>query len=150
MSSVLPPRRPIVLKASRDTLLLLAAAGAMTLAIAYSVHNHPLSDGPGTEQVADGEWTGQLADLSPNQAATPAPAEPLTSDALTVPKAAMALPAAPKATPPAKPAPAKARPVRAPPGPSPSLPSRSRLAASRHRRLQLASARRASSRNSIH
>ena len=96
MSPVLPPRRPIVLKASRDTLVLLAAAGTMTLAIAYSVHNRPVSESQGTEQVAAGEWAGQLADLSPSQAAAPAPAEPLSSDALTVPKAAMALPVAPR------------------------------------------------------
>ena len=97
MSSVLPPRRPIVLKASRDTLVLLAAVGAMTLAIAYSVHNHPAAGGPSTEQVAVGEWAGQLADLSPSPVAAPAPSEPLSSDALTLPKTAMALPAIPKA-----------------------------------------------------
>ena len=97
MSSELPPRRPIVLKASRDTLVLLAAAGAMTLAIAYSVHNHPAAEGPNMAQVTGGEWAGQLAELSPNAVAAPAPSEPLSSDALTLPKAAMALPTPPKA-----------------------------------------------------
>lgn len=99
MSSVPPPRRPVVLKASRDTLMLLAAAGAATLALAYSVHNRPAPDAPQgqtTEQAAAGEWAGQLAELSPTQAVAPEPAEPLSSAALTVPSAAMALPAPPK------------------------------------------------------
>lgn len=105
MSSLVPPRRTIVLKTSRDTLVLLAAASAMALAIGYSVHNRPPADAtPASEQVAAGEWTGQLASLAPSEAAKTAPAEPLSSDALTVPKAAMALPAPPRpATAPAKP-----------------------------------------------
>ncbi len=103
MNSVIPPRRPIVLKASRDTLVLLAAAGAMTLALAYSVHNRPVAEGPSTTQASAGEWAGQLAELPPTQAAAPAQTEPLSSDALTVPKAAMALPIAPRAALPAKP-----------------------------------------------
>lgn len=94
MSSVLPPRRPIVLKASRDTVVLLAAVGAMTLALAYSVHNRPAPAPPA--QTTAGEWAGQLAELPSPQAAAPAPAEPLSSDALTVPKAAMALPVPPR------------------------------------------------------
>ena len=96
MSPVLPPRRPFVLKASRDTLMLLVAAGAMTLAIAYSVHNRPALQSPVAEQTAVGQWAGQLADLTPQQTTSSAQAEPLSSDALTLPKAAMALPAAPK------------------------------------------------------
>ena len=103
MSSVLPPRRSIVLKANRDTLVLIAAASAMTLAIAYSVHTRPApatlqrqTGGTTTEQAAAGEWAGQLADLSPSQVASTTPAERLSTAALTVDKAAMALPAAPR------------------------------------------------------
>ena len=99
MSSVPPPHRPFVLKTSRDTLMLLAAAGAMTLALAYSVHNRPAPDasqGQTTDQAAAGEWAGQLAELTPNQAIASAPAETLSSAALTIPSAAMALPVAPK------------------------------------------------------
>lgn len=99
--SAVPPRRPIVLKASRDTLVLLAGATALTLAIGYSVHSRPTPDPAVTtvEQTAAGEWAGQLAGLPP--AAKPNPSEPLSSAALTVPKAAMALPAPPRAAPPA-------------------------------------------------
>ena len=98
MSPVVPPRRPIVLKTSRDTLVLLAAASAMALAIGYSVHNHTVSDDPQPiEQTVAGEWAGQLAALAPTETAAPAPA-PLSSDALTLPKAAMALPVSPRPT----------------------------------------------------
>ncbi len=83
MSSVLPPRRPIVLKASRDTLVLLAAAGAMTLAIAYSVHNRPVAEGPSTAQARRASGPGSSPSSPPTQAAAPAPTEPLSSDALT-------------------------------------------------------------------
>lgn len=98
MNSVMPPRRPIVLKTSRDTLMLLGAASALTFGIAYSVHSHPApvaSERPASVG-ASGQWAGQLAELSPNQAAAPASTEPLSSAALTVPKAAMALPVAPR------------------------------------------------------
>ena len=96
MSSVVPPRRTIVLKADRDTLMLLAAASGLALAIGYSVHSHPApqDQGQAIEQAA-GEWAGRLAELPPPAAINPA-VEPLSSDALTVPKAAMALPVAPR------------------------------------------------------
>ena len=104
MSVVPPPRRPIVLKASRDTLVLLAAASAVTLAIGSSVRSHSAApQDPHAQQVVAGEWAGQLAELSPDQTTAPTPVEPLTSDALTVPKAAMALPLAPRPALPAKP-----------------------------------------------
>ena len=98
MSSVVPPRRPFVLKASRDTLVLLAAATGLALAIGYSAHNRPMPDiaKQATEQAVAGEWTGQLAALAPTDATATAPSEPLSSDALTVPKAAMALPTPPR------------------------------------------------------
>ncbi len=106
MRPVLPPRRSIILKANRDTLVLIAAAGAMTLAIANSVHTRPApatlqgqTGGTTTEQAAAGEWAGQLADLTPNQVASTAPAEPLSTAALTLDKAAMALPASPRPAP---------------------------------------------------
>ena len=105
MSSVLPPRRTIVLKASRDTLVLTVAAGAMTLAIAYSVHTRPApatlqgQNGGTAEQAAAGEWAGQLADLSSNQGTLTTPTERMSTATLTVDKAAMALPAAPRPVP---------------------------------------------------
>ena len=117
MTTVPPPRRPVVFKANRDTLVLLAAATAMTLALGYSVHNHPPveSRDRAAEPPAVGEWAGELADLSPSQTTVAAPAEPLSSDALTLPKAAMALPVAPR-----PPAPAKPRSCDGVPCPSPA------------------------------
>ncbi len=134
--SAVPPRRPVVLKASRDTLVLLAGATALTLAIGYSVHSRPATDTAfaTAELTAAGGWAGQLAELSP--AAKPNLGEPLSSAALTVPKAAMTLPVPPRiassttaaavkprlcdgpACPPAKPAAAPGAAVRRPATPA--------------------------------
>lgn len=87
----MPPKR-IVLKANRDTLMLVAAASAATLALAASVHSRPQPDP--THSVVEApqqDWTGDLAELVP-ASTEPTEQEPLTSASLTVPKSALALP----------------------------------------------------------
>lgn len=80
-------------KANRDTLVLLACTVAVTLALSYGVHRRPVSPLP---QPAQRDWAGRLADVLPDLASMP---EPMTSDSLVVPKAALALPAPPAALP---------------------------------------------------
>ncbi len=91
MTSSPPTRRTVVIKANRDTLVLLACTVTVTLALSYGVHQRAASPLP---QPAQQEWAGRLADVLPDFAVT---SEPMTSDSLVVPKAALALPAPPAA-----------------------------------------------------
>ena len=103
MSNLASASRTVVIRASRDTLSLVAAASAMTFALAYAIHTKhdrlipaPL---PALETRApepQQDWAGHLAELAPATAA--APSEPMSSAALVVPKAQLALPPLPKAS----------------------------------------------------
>lgn len=97
-----PSRRIVVLRASRDTLVLVASTLCVTFALAYAVRQHP---GPVATQPEQQVWAGQLAEVAPETVA-PARPETLTSASLTVPKAALALPPLPTAAPPAAKTPA--------------------------------------------
>ena len=86
--------RTVVIRASRETIGLVAAASAMTFALAYAVHSKQQPQGfgapaPVAQQQQD--WTGHLADLTPTSTEA-APAEPMSSAALVVPKSQLALP----------------------------------------------------------
>ena len=91
------PRR-VVIRANRETLALVCGACALTFVIAYGLHGRPV-EAPATQVVAapppQQDWTGHLADVPANATVTTGPAEPLSSDSLTVPKAQLALPAMP-------------------------------------------------------
>lgn len=87
--------RKVVLRTSRETLLLVAGACGLTFAIAYAVHSRPLQTIAAPQPTEQQAWAGQLADIGTS---TPAKrvTEPLTSASLTVPKSQLALPAAAK------------------------------------------------------
>ena len=89
---ILPTRRIVVLRASRDTLTLIACTIGVTLALAYAVRQHPASVAA-TPAPALQVWAGQLAEVSPDPA-VPLRPEPMTSESMVVPKAAMVLPPA--------------------------------------------------------
>ena len=99
MASFAGASRKIVIRTSRDTLGLLAAATAMTFALSYAVHSKhdPLVAAPAPvaqDASPRQDWAGGLAELTP--AVAPTPAEPMTSASLTVPKSQLALPTVPK------------------------------------------------------
>ena len=88
--------RTVVLKAKRETVLLVCAATSLTFALAYAIHSKPEADPhPATEQVLQkpvGQvWAGQLASLAPDGVA-PSAAEPMSSASLVVPKSQLSLP----------------------------------------------------------
>ncbi|MCX8254425.1 MAG: hypothetical protein OTI36_10630, partial [Beijerinckiaceae bacterium] len=109
MASFAGGSKSIVIRTSRETLGLVAAATAMTFAMSYAVHSKHDAQvaAQASSQVAlvaedatpQEDWAGHLAEVTP--AAAPTPAEPMTSASLTVPKAQLALPSAmgPKVTP---------------------------------------------------
>ena len=95
--------RHVVLRASRETVGLVVAAAAMTFAMSFAIHaKHDRLAAQATPaqavqeaQAPQQDWAGGLAALAPEPAT---PGERLSSAALVVPKAALALP-----QPPAKP-----------------------------------------------
>ncbi len=90
MASFTRASKTFIIKANRDTIGLVAAACAVTFALAYAVHSRPLPATPVHQQQQG--WTGDLADLGTRDAASP---EPLRSADLVVPQAQLALPAMP-------------------------------------------------------
>ena len=84
-------RRTVVIKASRDTLLLVASAVSATLAISYAVHNRPAPMAVAGPVPVQREWAGTLADVA-SQPPSAQPPETLTSASLVVPSAALSLP----------------------------------------------------------
>ncbi len=108
MASFAGASKTIVIRTSRETLGLVVAATAVTFALATAVHSKHEADisAPAPLQQVElaapeaspqEDWAGHLADVTP--AAAPAPAEPMTSASLTVPKAQLALPMVPKTLP---------------------------------------------------
>ena len=99
MASFAGGSKSIVIRTSRETLGLVAAATAMTFAISYAVHSKHDAQvaAQASIQVAlvaedatpQEDWAGHLAEVTP--AAAPTPTEPMTSASLTVPKAQLAL-----------------------------------------------------------
>ena len=100
MASIASVSKTIVIRTSRETLWLVAAATAVTFAMAYAVHSKHDAQvaAPAAAPAAliaqdatpQEDWAGHLAEVTP--AGTPTPAEPMTSASLTVPKAQLALP----------------------------------------------------------
>lgn len=77
----------IVIRTSRETIVLCVAACAMTFALGYAVHS---KHGPGeTPRAVTQDWTGHLADVAPVVAAS---SERITSASLVLPKEQLALP----------------------------------------------------------
>ena len=95
-------RRTVVIKASRDTLLLIACAVSATLAISYAVHTRPASVSVAEVAPPQQEWAGTLADVT-TQSKSVQPAETMTSASLVVPPAALSLPKEPSRAAPQKP-----------------------------------------------
>lgn len=84
------PRR-IVLRANRETLVLVAAACGATFTLSYAIHIRP-SETAAVESVApQREWAGHLAEILPDQSQRTS-TEPMTSASLVVPKSALAWP----------------------------------------------------------
>ena len=90
------------MKANRETIVLVAAACAMTFVLAHhaGTQQAPVAEAQ-TAQVASAApasphqvWTGDLAQVAPATVATPV--EPMSSASLVVPKSALALPGMPK------------------------------------------------------
>ena len=112
MGSFASASRTIVIRASRDTLSLVAAAATLTFALAYVVHSKhdaqlPVAapaalQQPGqplqtqlqqAQQKPQQDWAGHLAELVPPTDTMPS--EPMSSASLVVPKSQLALPALP-------------------------------------------------------
>jgi hypothetical protein len=97
--------RTVVIKAKRETVLLLVAASSLTFALAYAIHSKPEADLHPVEQVqqkpAPQIWAGQLASLAPDHVPSPA-AEPMSSASLVVPKSQLSLPVVAVVRPPAR------------------------------------------------
>ena len=89
MNPIPPTRRVVVLRASRDTLVLIACTVGVTLALSHAVRHRPAPAPEAQQQV----WAGQLAGVSPDAGGK---AEPMTSESMVVPKATLALPIPPK------------------------------------------------------
>lgn len=100
-----------MIKARRETIGLVAAASAMTFALAYAVHSKQaqVPSAP-TARLQQQDWMGHLAEVAPRTET--APPEPMSSAALVVPKSQLALPSTPT-RPPAKPRPCEDRPCAA-------------------------------------
>ena len=96
------PKGTVLLKAKRETLVLLASVAAMTFAVSYVVHKRPIAE-QASVPVQHQVWAGQLSDVSTDTAVVKQ-AEPMTSASLVVPTSAVALPA-PQTPPRAIPAP---------------------------------------------
>lgn len=82
--------RTIVLKMRRDTVVLLVAVTATTVALSSAIHSRPARQTAVSQQ----HWTGQLADVAPAEAPR-ADVEHLTSASLVVPTSELALPQVP-------------------------------------------------------
>ena len=93
-------RRTVVIKASRDTLLLVACAVAATLALSYAVHTRPAPVPVAEVAPVKQQWTGSLADVTSPR--TSVPSETMTSASLVVPTSALSLPKEPPRTAPQK------------------------------------------------
>ena len=93
MAPPAPYARQIVIRARFETIVLVVATTAMTLALSGVVHSRRLADRDNAPQpvaVADQTWAGDLADVS--SPSPPNSIEPLTSASLVVPKSVLALP----------------------------------------------------------
>ena len=95
-------RRTVVIKASRDTLLLVACAVSATLALSYAVHTRPAAITVAEVATPQQVWVGALSDVT-TQTKPVQPTETLTSASLVVPPAALSLPKEPSRTMPQKP-----------------------------------------------
>lgn len=90
------------MRASRETIVLIAVAGAMTFVLAR--HAGTVAPSAAESRTAQAPsaapaeprkvWTGELAQVTPATVATPV--EPMSSASLVVPKSALALPATPR------------------------------------------------------
>lgn len=100
MSEPASAPRHVVIRTSRETLALVAAAAAMTFALSFAIHaRHErtaalAAPAPVAQeaQAPQQDWAGHLAELPP---AAATPAEHLSSAALVVPKSALTLPQPP-------------------------------------------------------
>ena len=86
------PTRTIVLKARRDTVVLVVAATAATFALASAIHSRP--DARDNVALPQQQWAGELAGLASVEV-DPVHAEPITSASLVVPTSDFALPPMP-------------------------------------------------------
>ena len=85
MADFVRSSRPVTLRARRDTIVLVAAAAAITGALASGIHAHQTGTG-----IPSLGWTGELSDVQPESVPASKPA--ITSASLVVAPAELALP----------------------------------------------------------